>query len=79
MKSAPIKLSALARRVMGLTAPPAPRKRLPNEALPPENDLWRRPVLTLADLGSSVPMRPGATVAAALPSRSPFQKEDKNA
>jgi hypothetical protein len=78
MQTSNIKLSAKARRVLGLIEAPAPRVRHPREALPPDNNLWKRGQFTSKDLGPCPPARHGSGVAQALPSRGPFSKEKSN-
>lgn len=65
-----IQLSSEARRKIGGTF--QPRERHPDEAAPQENDLWRRPMLTAADLGKTPYIRPGADTR--YPSRGPFAR-----
>jgi len=67
----PITLSSEARRKIGGKF--VPRQRQPGEVLPPERNLFERPILTRADFGSAPPMRPGANDAMAIPSRGPFR------
>jgi len=64
-------LSGKARKCIVGIAGYTPRKRHPHEAMPPENNLWKRDVLTSADMGA-INQRAGSDLAAMLPSRGPF-------
>ena len=70
-QSVTIKLSEAARRRIGVDPMPGKRVRHPHEAMPPENNLWKRDVLTSADMGA-INQRAGSDLAAMLPSRGPF-------
>jgi hypothetical protein len=70
-QSVTIKLSEAARRRIGVDPMPEKRVRHQHEAMPPENNLWKRDVLTAADMGV-VHQRAGSDLAARLPSRGPF-------
>lgn len=65
----PITLSSEARRKLG--AGYAPTMRHPDAPLPPDNDLFARPILTAADIGKPQYVRPDSD--RVYPSRGPFR------
>ena len=62
-----VTLSSEARRKLGGNY--VPRQRHPDEAQPPSNDLFARPLLKVADCGSAPFIRRGAGDALRVPSR----------